>query len=140
MSGNDNWWTRFAQATTANACIPCPECDHRHDCWFCKMTFRLQTKCDSTPALIDHPAAESARTISDTDVEAVRGRFSQEQLAAWAADAAEVAASPDTTSDSTKLRAVAAFIDVDDARHGRTGSEAQDFLRDLADRLERAGQ
>jgi hypothetical protein len=31
-----DWWPRFAQATLDGTCIPCPECDHRHDCWLCK--------------------------------------------------------------------------------------------------------
>lgn len=50
--------------------------------------------------------------------------------------ARSVAADPDNASDSDQLRTVADFLDVDDALHGRTGTEVQDFLRGLALRLE----
>lgn len=55
-----------------------------------------------------------------------------------AARARRVAADPDAASDSDKLRCIADRIDADDERAGRSGSEAQAFLRELADRLERS--
>ena len=51
--------------------------------------------------------------------------------------AARVAADPDAASDSDKLRTIADWIDMHDQKEGRNGSEAQDFLRGLALRLER---
>jgi hypothetical protein len=50
--------------------------------------------------------------------------------------AAVVAANPDAVSDSDKLRTIADWIDVADKRVGNTGTEAQEFLRGLAERLE----
>lgn len=54
-----------------------------------------------------------------------------------AARARRIAANPDVASDSDKLRSIADRIDADDERAGDTGTEAQAFLRELADRLER---
>lgn len=50
--------------------------------------------------------------------------------------AMRIARDPDAASDSDKLRSVADYLDVLDALAGITGTEAQDFLRDLATRLE----
>lgn len=50
--------------------------------------------------------------------------------------AARIARDPDAASDSDKLRSIADWIDVKDAQAGITGTDAQDFLRGLALRLE----
>lgn len=50
--------------------------------------------------------------------------------------AMRIARDPDAASDSDKLRSIADWIDVKDAESGITGTEAQDFLRGLAERLE----
>lgn len=49
---------------------------------------------------------------------------------------ARIVRNPAAVSDSDKLRSVADFLDVDDRKHGRTGTEVQNFLRGLALRLE----
>lgn len=54
-----------------------------------------------------------------------------------AARARRIAANPEAASDSDKLRTLADRTDLEDERNGRSGSEAQDFLRELADRLNR---
>lgn len=56
-----------------------------------------------------------------------------------AARARRIAADPDAASDSDKLRSVADRMDLEDERAGRTGSEAQTFLRRLADILDSGG-
>jgi hypothetical protein len=53
--------------------------------------------------------------------------------------AQRIAHNPDAASDSEKLRSIADWIDVQDAKNGLVGrTEAQDFLRGLAERLEEA--
>lgn len=47
-----------------------------------------------------------------------------------------IAADPDAASDSDKLRNVADVIDMIDQRFGFTGTQAQEFLRGLAERLD----
>lgn len=51
--------------------------------------------------------------------------------------AVRVADNPDKATDSDKLRNVADWLDFTDPKLGYTGTQAQDFLRNLADRLER---
>ena len=68
--------------------------------------------------------------------ERVKQRFSHGDIAMMARLAQAVRDFPDEVSDSDKLRNVANWLDITDAEHGRSGTEAQDFLRDLADRIE----
>lgn len=53
--------------------------------------------------------------------------------------AGRIARNPDAASDSDKLRSIADYLDVMDQKAGITGTEAQDFLRGLALRLEVQG-
>jgi predicted metal-binding protein len=32
-----DWWQRFAKAFVDGTCLPCPECDHQHDCFWCQL-------------------------------------------------------------------------------------------------------
>lgn len=50
--------------------------------------------------------------------------------------AKRIAENPDAASDSDKLRSIADLLEVTGARLGYTGRELENFLRDLADRLE----
>ena len=50
--------------------------------------------------------------------------------------AKRIAENPDAASDSDKLRSVADLLEVTGARLGFTGREIENFLRDLADRLD----
>lgn len=50
--------------------------------------------------------------------------------------AKRIAENPELASDSDKLRSVADLLELLSAQHGFTGREIEDFLRDLADRLE----
>jgi len=62
---------------------------------------------------------------------------------AWAEAAilaARIADDPAVASDSDKLRSTADWIDLQDRKAGRDGSEVQDWLRDLADRLEQGAR
>lgn len=43
-------------------------------------------------------------------------------------------------TDSDKLRTLAEFFDMYDRKYGKTGTEVQEWLRDLADRLESSDQ
>ena len=69
--------------------------------------------------------------------ERVRQRFGQDAISDMARLARSVRDFPDEVSTSDKLRNVANWIDVNDAEHGRAGTDAQDFLRGLAACLER---
>lgn len=40
-SERDDWWERFATATVQDNCLPCPECNHTHTCWWCKTLERV---------------------------------------------------------------------------------------------------
>lgn len=50
--------------------------------------------------------------------------------------AGRIARNPDAASDSDKLRSIADYLDVMDQKTGITGTDTQDFLRGLAERLE----
>lgn len=78
----------------------------------------------------EHPSDEAPVAASD------RNAYSLETKAARAR---RIAADPDAASDADKLRAIADLMDLDDERLGRTGTEAQTFMRRLADHLDPVG-